>query len=196
MRNLILATVALASLAAPLAAQAYPGEVRSDRRQVEQQREELRDAYRSGDPRAIDREHRDLQRAHQELNADVRDRGNDRRDWRNDRHDDRRDWGNDRRDGDYRRDSYRDERRTEWRAERRYDAGRFYYPRGYGYRAWTVGGFVPHAYWGERYWVGRPVAYGLPYAVGGTRWVRVGPDALLIRAYNGAVLRVVRGIFY
>lgn len=183
MRNLILATVALASLASPLAAQAYPGEVRDDRRNLQEQREDLRDAYRSGDRRAVREEGRDVRDANHELHSDVRDRHDDRRD-------DRGDWRNDRR-GDY-----RDHRRSEWRAERRYDAGRFAYPRGYGYRAWTVGGYVPRAYWGERYAVGRPVAYGLPYAARGTRWVRVGPDALLIRAYNGAVVRVVRGIFY
>lgn len=189
MRNLILATVALASLAAPVAAQAYPGEVRDDRPEVHQQRQELRDARRSGDSRAIRDERHDVRDANRELRSDVRERQEDRRD-------DRGDWRRDHRDGDYRRDGYRDDRRAEWRAERRYDAGRFYYPRGYVYRAWNVGGFVPRAYWGERYWVGRPVAYGLPYAVGGTRWVRVGPDALLIRTYNGTVLRVVRGIFY
>ncbi len=186
MRNLILATVALASLAAPLAAQAAPGEIRHDRRSVEQQREQLRDAYRSGNPRAVERERGDVRAANQELHSDIRDRRDNRRDIR----DDRRDFRDDRR-GDY-----RDDRRAEWRAERRYDAGRYYYPRGYSYRAWTVGGFLPRSYWGERYWVGAPVNYGLPYALRGTRWVRVGPDALLIRTYNGTVLRVVRGIFY
>ena len=133
---------------------------------------------------------RDRQDWHREHDGEHRD--GDRRDWHDDRrdaHDDRRDWHDDRHE-------WRDDRRAEWRAERRYDAGRFYYPRGYGYRTWAVGGFLPRPYWGERYWIGRPVAYGLPYALRGTRWVRVGPDALLIRVYDGAVVRVARGIFY
>ena len=49
-----------------------------------------------------------------------------------------------------------------------------------------TGGIVPRAYWGERYWV-RPASYGLPWAARGTRWLRVGPDAILIRQYDGSV---------
>ena len=191
MRKFILATVALASLAVPLAAQAYPGEIRDDQREVRQQTRELNDAQRRGDPRDIREERRDVIGARRELREDVRDHRDDRRgDWRDDRRDDRRggDWRNDRR-GDY-----RDDRRGY--EGRRYDAGRYYYPQGHNYRAWNVGGYLPRPYWGERYWVGRPAAYGLPFAARGLRWIRVGPDALLIRAYNGSVVRVVRGIFY
>ncbi len=174
MRKFILATAALASLAVPLAAQAYPGELRDDRREIRQETRDLNRAQLRGDPREIREQRGDLREARQEFREDR----NDRHDWRDDRR------------GRY------EGHRTEWRADRRYDAGRYYYPRGYSYRAWSVGGYVPRSYWGERYWVGRPVAYGLPYAARGLRWIRVGPDALLIRAYNGAVVRVVRGIFY
>jgi|GEM_PF-1203901 len=180
MRKFIFATVALASLAAPLAAQAYPGEIRDDRRAVREEGRDLRDAYRSGDRSDIREERGEYRNARRELNEDLRDRRNDG--YRN--------------DGRYDRRYNYDGRRSEWRADRRYDAGRYYYPRGYNYRAWSVGGYVPRPYWGERYWVGRPVAYGLPYAARGLRWIRVGPDAVLIRQYNGSVVRVVRGIFY
>jgi len=187
MRNFILATVALASLAMPLAAQAYPGEIRDDQRDVQRQTRQLNEARRDGDPRAIREERRDVVGARRELREDVRDRrGDDRRDWRDGR-------GDDRRGGDWR---GHDGRPGGWEGGRRYNAGRYYYPRGGSYRAWNVGGFLPRSYWGERYWVGRPVAYGLPYAARGTRWIRVGPDALLIRSYDGSVVRVARGIFY
>ncbi len=177
MRKFILATAALAALAAPLAAQAYPGELRNDRREIRQETRELRNAQRYGDRGDIRSERRDVREARQEFREDRRDR-NGRAGSRDGRH------------------GYYDGSRGNWRAERRYDAGRYYYPRGYGYRAWNVGGFLPRSYWGERYWVGRPVNYGLPYAGRGLRWIRVGPDALLIRQYNGSVVRVVRGIFY
>ena len=188
MRKLILATAALASLAAPLAAQT-PGDLRDDRRDVRHERHELNDARAEGDRREVRDERHDLRDARDQLRDDRRERFDDRRD----RFDDRRDRIDDRRDD---RHEWRDGRGAEWRAERRYSAGRYYYPRGYGYRAWAVGGFLPRSYWGERYWVGRPLAYGLPNAWRGTRWVRVGPDALLIRVYDGSVVRVARGIFY
>ena len=181
MRKLILATAALASLAAPLAAQT-PGDLRDDRRDVRHERHELNDARAEGDRLEVRDERHDLRDARDQLRDDRRERFDDRRDRFDDRRDDRHEW--------------RDGRGAEWRAERRYSAGRYYYPRGYGYRAWAVGGFLPRSYWGERYWVGRPLAYGLPNAWRGTRWVRVGPDALLIRVYDGSVVRVARGIFY
>ena len=199
MRKIILATVALASLAAPLAAQAYQSEVRDDRRDVREQTRQLNDAQRRGDRGDIRDERRDVAGARRELREDINDRRDDRRDnYRDDRRgdhrDDRRgDWRNDRGDGWHENRGYG--RPGGWDG-RRYNAGRYDYPRGYGYRAWAVGGFLPRSYWGERYWVARPVAYGLPYAGPGTRWIRVGPDALLIRNFNGSVIRVARGIFY
>lgn len=194
MRRLILATATLATLVAPLAAQAYPGEIRDDRREIRQEARDLNRAQLNGDRGDIREQREDLRDARREYREDIRDRRDDRG-YRGDRDGYRGD-----RDG-YRggRDGFRGERygdgRGEWRAERRYSAGRYYYPRGNSYRAWAVGGYIPRAYWGERYWI-RPASYGLPFAARGTRWVRVGPDALLIRTYNGAVVRVVRGMFY
>ncbi|QXQ05445.1 DUF1090 family protein [Sphingosinicellaceae bacterium] len=202
MRSFILATVALASLAVPLAAQAQD-EIHRDRHEVRQQVRELDAAKRSGDPRAIRQEQRDVNGARREMRSDLRDRRDDRGGDRYAGRDDRRDYRRDDRRDDRRGDEWRDNRGGDWRdhrggwdGERRYNAGRYEYPRGYGYRAWGVGGFLPRSYWGERYWVARPVAYGLPYAGPGTRWIRVGPDALLIRNFNGSVIRVARGIFY
>ncbi|WP_419813995.1 RcnB family protein [Glacieibacterium sp.] len=148
MRKFILASIAFASLAMPLAAQAQPGEYRHDRREIREDRRELRE--------------------------DRRDFRRDRREFRDDRR------------GGYDR-GYRGER---------FRAGSYYHPRGYGYRSWNTGAYLPRAYWGQRYWIGNPVGYRLDYARPGTRWIRVGPDALLIRTYNGSVIRVVRNLFY
>ncbi len=78
----------------------------------------------------------------------------------------------------------------------RFRADPYYYPRGYAYRYYGVGTFLPRAYFDTRYYIGQPDYYRLPPAFAGTRWIRVGPDALLIRNYDRRVVRVIRGIFY
>lgn len=140
------------------------------------------------------------------------DRRDDRREWRGDRRDDRRDFRNDRRDD--RRDFKRDVRndRRDWYQDRRYwrPVGRddyrwagprhrgpaYAFPRGYGYRPFAVGYRVPPAFVGRPYWVDNPRFYRLPPAYRGTRWVRYGPDALLIQIGNGIVLQAVRGVWF
>jgi len=107
---------------------------------------------------------------------DHRDRQHDHRD-------------SDRHDGDQR--DYREVRR-----EGRVDAGRYYGPRGYTYRSWNIGSHFPRDYYEQRFWIGNPYAYRLPVVYGGARWVRYGPDALLIRLRDGAVLRVIPNRFY
>jgi Ni/Co efflux regulator RcnB len=114
-------------------------------------------------------------------NHNYRDRQHDHRDV------DR--YGGDRRDGDRR--DYRDAR-----GEGRFEAGRYYGPRGYAYRSWNIGSYFPRDYYEQRFWIGNPYAYRLPVVYGGARWVRYGPDALLIRLRDGAVLRVVPNRFY
>ncbi len=110
------------------------------------------------------------------------DRGGFRQDDRG-RQDERRDFGDDRRrygDGDQ---------------YARFHGDAFYYPRGFGYRYYGIGTVLPRVFLDQRYYIGQPDYYRLPPAAYGTRWVRVGPDALLIR-YNGRVIRVIRGLFY
>ena len=125
--------------------------------------------------------------------ADDRDwrdqRRDDRHEWRDDRRDDRRDWREDRRD-------WRDDRRDDWRSSgARYRGPVYNYPRGYGYRPWDVGYRLPPAYFDQRYRIADPGYYRLPRAGWGTRWVRVGPDALLI-GRDGIILRAVRGLYW
>lgn len=54
---------------------------------------------------------------------------------------------------------------------------------------------MPRAFFDTRYYIARPDFYRLPPAFGGSRWIRIGPDALLIRP-DGIVVRSVRGLFY
>lgn len=187
MSKFILSTLTLAALMSPLTAHAYPGEVRDDRRDVHVERNEVRSDVARGDYREAREDRRDLRDARDELrdtrNArfDGNRRGYDNRGW-NGEH---RGFGEHRGYGEYR--GY---------DSRRYEAGRYYHPRNYAYRPWAVGAFLPRAYWGSQYDIGRPAFYGLPVGYGGARWVRVGPDALLIRERDGAVLRVERARFY
>ncbi len=117
----------------------------------------------------------------------------DPRDYRYDRHEfrqDRRDFREDRRD--YRQDR-RDDRR--WDGPR-YRGSAYAHPRGFAYRPYGLGYRLPPAYFGRGYWIGNPGYFRLPPAGWGARWVRVGPDALLIRVSNGLILRAVRGIYW
>ena len=176
MRKFLLATATLAALIAPLAAQAYPGEIHDDRREVHQDRREVQSDRANGDRR--------------EFHEDRRELREDRGELREDRHDRRWDGDHDRRwDGDH------DRGRVGYDG-RRYDAGRYYHPHGYNYRVWGVGAFLPRPYWGGSYLIGSPGLYGLGYARPNAHWVRVGPDALLIRNGDGAVVEVVRNRFY
>jgi Ni/Co efflux regulator RcnB len=128
----------------------------------------------------------------------------ERRDWRQDqrqdwREDRRQDWRDERRDDRrHYREGYQDGRRADdWRWNgARYRGPAYVYPRGYGYQAWGVGHRVPNVYFSNRYWIGNPGYYRLPPAFPGTRWVRIGADALLIDLRAGVVVRAVRGLYW
>ncbi len=77
----------------------------------------------------------------------------------------------------------------------RYHGWAYRHPRGYAYRSWGVGIRLPAPYLGRPYWIGNPVYYRLPVAGYGARWIRVGPDALLVRIGDGFVIRAVRGLY-
>lgn len=72
----------------------------------------------------------------------------------------------------------------------------FRYPHGHHYRRWRVGLLLPRIFLSSRYYyydyarlrVGAP-----PY---GYRWVRYGPDLLLVRIRTRRVVDVIYGAFY
>lgn len=203
--------LALATTAAPLAAEAQS---RGDRREWRQDRREDRREYRQ--------ERRDDRRDFR------RERGNDRRDWRRGEYDNRRDYRRDRREdrrefrADRREDrrDFRRERRDD-RSERRWDrrnrdwwrgrsdfrdySGRRnghwyapsygYYrvePRYHGYR-WQRGHYLPSAY--RHYYVRDPYVYGLRPAPRGYRYVHAGDDIVLMAMASGLIASVLYDVF-
>lgn len=74
-------------------------------------------------------------------------------------------------------------------------APRFVYPRGYSYRRWSVGAFLPLLFLSDLYYVDWEYL-GLPPPFRDTEWVRYGSDALLVDVYTGRVLDVAYGVFY
>ncbi|MEW6539618.1 MAG: RcnB family protein [Pseudomonadota bacterium] len=104
----------------------------------------------------------------------------------------------------WRRDFYRNHHSDWWRSDRRfrgYNGVRvgFYFAPGWGYysvprsywgRSWSVGQYLPDAFW--RYQLNDWRTYGLGYPPDGTRWVSVDNTLYLIDEYDGYIIDVVR----
>lgn len=168
MRRFLYAAVALATVAAPVIAEAatQPGrEVREERRDL---RDTRRDARRDGV--ITPREQREIARDR----ADVRQAQN--------RYDRRR------------ADSWRS--RAEWNSYRGVRNGYWYAP-GYGYRPfvpayrnnWRRGAYVPRAY--RSYYVQDPYYYGLRASPPGYRWVYADGNFVLMALASGLIADVV-----
>lgn len=131
--------------------------------------------------------------------GDRRDqyRGGDQRRYDGGRQDYR--GGNDRRydrggHQDYRPGGYLRDRG--WRGGQRFHVSPYRYPRGFGYQAWAFGAFLPGAFLAPDYTLWDYWVYGLPAPPPGFHWIRVGPDALLVRYDDGYVLDAAYGLFY
>lgn len=72
----------------------------------------------------------------------------------------------------------------------------FRYPRGWRYRRWTVGVVLPSLFLGTAYNYGNYYALGLGAPPPGYRWVRFGPDLLLVNLRTRRVVDVIYGAFY
>jgi Ni/Co efflux regulator RcnB len=71
----------------------------------------------------------------------------------------------------------------------------FIYPRGWGYRAWTIGAVFPALFLTPAYFYNGYQALGLEVPPPGYAWVRYGPDLVLVDLYNHQVEDVVYGVF-
>ncbi|MBA4048111.1 MAG: hypothetical protein C0476_06165 [Sphingomonas sp.] len=167
MKKLILFGLLAASVAPVAASAQSQAEVRRSQREVREERFELEQAYRSGDPRRIRRERDDLRDAKQELREDVRDRN--------------RAWGRD----DWR--AYRAGHpalyaRGGWGAPFRYTAFR-------------PGIRIAPVYYGPRYVIVDPWRYRLPPVRGYQQWVRHYDDVVLVDTRRGLVVDVYRGFW-
>ena len=78
----------------------------------------------------------------------------------------------------------------------RYRVGVYRPPYGFYVRAWGFGDFLPRPWFGRDYYLDDFLDFGLPYPPPGYEWVRVGGDAIMIDAYTGRVVQVIRGIFW
>jgi len=72
----------------------------------------------------------------------------------------------------------------------------FAYPRGYGYRYWYTGDILPALFLATQYFYDDVAPLGLEVPPPGYRWVRYGPDLLLVNLRTGAVEQVAYGVFY
>ncbi|WP_448664813.1 RcnB family protein [Sphingomonas sp. CJ20] len=125
--------------------------------------------------------------------------GRDNRGW-NDRNNFR-SW-NDRNGGRWN-NSWRNDRRYDWRGYRTsnrslYRLPRYYAPSGwgYGYRRFSIGFTLSPLLFSQQYWINDPFYYRLPEVDGPYRWVRYYNDALLVDIYTGEVVDTIYDIFW
>lgn len=72
----------------------------------------------------------------------------------------------------------------------------FRYPHGYGYRRWTIGLLLPRLFRSTTYYFSDYAALGVGAPPYGYRWVRYGPDLLLVNVRTGRIADVLYGAFY
>ena len=70
------------------------------------------------------------------------------------------------------------------------------YPRGYGYRHWSVGQRLPATFLAAQFFHDNVAPLGLEIPPPGYRWVRYGPDLILVNLATGDVEEVAYGVFY
>lgn len=70
------------------------------------------------------------------------------------------------------------------------------YPRGYSYRRWTIGLLLPSLFLSSTYYFNDYNALGVGPPAPGYRWVRYGPDLLMVDIRTGRIGDVIYGAFY
>lgn len=127
--------------------------------------------------RRDERDRRDAERDRRENERDHRDVERDRRDFERDRRDDRRFF------------NFGGRRYTAVRAPE------FRYPRGWEYRHWNTGEVLPGLFLTSAYFFDYGFL-GVPPPPPGLRWVRYGPDALLVNVRSGRIVDTIYDAFY
>jgi Ni/Co efflux regulator RcnB len=72
----------------------------------------------------------------------------------------------------------------------------FLYPHGWSYRYWYVGDLLPALFLAPQYYYDDVAPLGLETPPPGYRWVRYGPDLLLVNLRTGSVEETAYGVFY
>lgn len=71
----------------------------------------------------------------------------------------------------------------------------YHYPRGWHYRKWAIGAILPALFLANEYYYDDYAGAGLQVPPPGYRWVRYGPDLLLVNVRTGQVEDVVEDAF-
>lgn len=71
----------------------------------------------------------------------------------------------------------------------------WHYPPGYKYRRWVIGLILPRLFLTNRYYFNDYARLGVGAPPPGYRWVRYGPDLLLVGTRTGRIYDVIRGAF-
>ncbi|MDR2856962.1 MAG: RcnB family protein [Novosphingobium sp.] len=74
--------------------------------------------------------------------------------------------------------------------------GPFRFPRGFSYRRWHIGLFLPSLFLSPSHFYNRYFDLGLGAPPAGYRWVRYGPDLLLVHVRTRRIVDVIYGAFY
>jgi Ni/Co efflux regulator RcnB len=69
------------------------------------------------------------------------------------------------------------------------------WPPGWAYRRWTVGAFLPGLFLTNTFFWNDWAMLGLPAPPPGFRWVRWGPDLVLVQVSNGRIVDIAYGVF-
>jgi Ni/Co efflux regulator RcnB len=69
------------------------------------------------------------------------------------------------------------------------------WPPGWAYRRWTVGAFLPGLFLTNTFFWNDWATLGLPAPPPGFRWVRWGPDLVLVQVSNGRIVDIAYGVF-
>jgi Ni/Co efflux regulator RcnB len=85
-----------------------------------------------------------------------------------------------------------------WRGRNfdRYRGPAFRYPAGFGYRRWAVGAVLPGLFLSSTYYWNDWRGLGVGAPPPGRRWVRYGPDLVLVNVRSRRIEDVVTDVFY
>ena len=72
----------------------------------------------------------------------------------------------------------------------------FRYPPGFRYRRWRTGAILAPVFLSPPYYYDNYAPLGLGRPPAGYRWVRNGPDLLLVNVATGRIADIVDGVFY
>ncbi len=72
----------------------------------------------------------------------------------------------------------------------------FHYPHGWRYRRWSVGLLLPTLFLSHSYYYDNWAPLGVGAPPPGYRWVRYGPDLLLVQIGTRRIVDVIYGAFY